>query len=67
MNRLTAAELAAFLGITPAGIRSLIRNHGIRPVGKAGKANLYDVATALDTLGAHDRRFVRKRRQPMAQ
>ena len=66
MKRLTAAELAVFLGVTAAGVRSLVRNHGIRPVGKAGKANLYDVDAVLDTLGTHDRRFVRKRRRPMA-
>lgn len=66
MKRLTAAELAAFLGITAAGARSLIRNHGIRPVGKRGKANEYDPATVLDALGTHDRRYVRKRRSLMA-
>lgn len=66
MKRLTAAELAAFLGLTAAGVRSLLRNHRIGPVGKVGKANLYDVDAVLDTLGAHDRRFVRKRRSPMA-
>ena len=65
--RLTAAELAAFLGLTAAGVRSLLRNHGIEPTGKRGKANEYDARAVIDTLGAHDRRFVRKRRSPMAQ
>lgn len=66
MNHLTAAELAAFLGITAAGVRSLLRNHGIAPTGKRGRANLYDARHVLDTLGAHDRQFVRKRRRAMA-
>lgn len=66
MNHLTAAELAAFLGITAAGVRSLIRNHEIRPVGKRGRANLYDARAVVDTLGTHDRRFTRKRRGAMA-
>lgn len=65
--KLTTAELAAFLGITAAGVRSLIRNHGIDPTGKRGKANEYDARAVIDALGAHDRRFVRKRRRPMAQ
>ena len=67
MNLLTAAEIAAFLGMTPAGVRSLIRNHKIAPVGKRGRANLYDARAAVDTLGPHDRRFTRKRRSLMAQ
>jgi hypothetical protein len=66
VNHLTAAELAAFLGLTTAGVRSLIRNHGIQPIGKSGKANLYDARTVVDTLGGHDRRFARKRRRLMA-
>ena len=66
MKPLTAAELAVFLGLTAAGVRSLIRNHGLSPVGKNGRANLYDTRAVIDTLGPHDRRFVRKRRRPMA-
>ena len=64
--KLTTAELAVFLGITAAGVRSLLRNHGIEPTGKLGRANEYDARAVIDTLGAHDRRFVRKRRRPMA-
>lgn len=67
VNLLTTAELAAFLGLTPAGVRSLIRNHKIRPDGKRGRANLYDARAVVDTLGPHDRRFTRKRRNLMAQ
>lgn len=62
MNDLTAAELGAFLGITATSARSLIHRHGIKPVGKRGRANLYDARKFIDTVGAHDRRFLRKRR-----
>lgn len=66
MSRLTTAELAVFLGITAAGVRSLIRNHHIEPVGKRGRANEYDARAVINTLGPHDRRFTRKRRRDMA-
>jgi hypothetical protein len=66
MSRLTVAEIAVFLGITAAGVRSLIRNHGIAPTGKRGRANEYDARAVVDTLGPHDRRFTRKRRRDMA-
>lgn len=56
MNRLTAAELGAFLGITATSVRSIVKRKGIRPVGKVGKAHLYDVAEVLRHAGAHDRR-----------
>lgn len=62
MNRLTAAEIGVVLGLTAAGVRSLIRNHQIQAVGKAGRANLYDAPTVVKTLGPHDRRFVHRRR-----
>ena len=56
MNRLTTAELAAFLGITTSGLRNVIQRKAIQPVGKRGKAHLYDVAEVLRHTGAHDRR-----------
>ena len=65
--RLTAAELAAFLGLTPSAIRSLIKRHAIEPSGKRGKAHEYDARAFIDTVGGHDRRFVRKRRSLMQQ
>ena len=65
-DRLTVSELAAFLSLTPAGVRSLLRNHGIAPVGKEGRANLYDARSVVDTLGGHDRSLGRKRRRNMA-
>ena len=64
-DHLTAAELAAFLYLTPATIRSLILRHNIEPVGKEGRANLYAARDFVDTVGGHDRRFVRKRRGRM--
>lgn len=66
-NQLTAAELATFLYLTPAGVRQLIRRHGIKPTGKEGKANLYDARAFIDTVGGHDRRVARKRRPLMSQ
>lgn len=56
MKRLTAAELAAFLGITAAGVRQIVKRKSIEPVGKDGKAHLYDVDEVLRHAGTHDRR-----------
>jgi hypothetical protein len=56
MNRLTAAELAAFLGITAAGVRQIVKRHGVEARGKDGKAHLYDPDDVLRHAGAHDRR-----------
>ena len=66
-DHLTAAELAAFLSLRPATIRSLIKRHEIQPVGKEGKAHLYAARAFVDKVGGHDRRFVRKRRSAMQQ
>lgn len=56
MNRLTAAEIAAFLGLTAAGVRKVIERHEVKAKGKRGKAHLYDPADVLRHAGAHDRR-----------
>lgn len=56
MKALTAAELAAFLGITAAGVRQIIRRHKIRPIAKQGRAHLYDPDTILRHATALDRR-----------
>lgn len=56
MKRLTAAELAAFLGVTAAAVRQVVKRKGIEPVGKTGKAHLYDVDEVLRHAGTHDRR-----------
>ena len=56
MNRLTAAEIGAFLGVTAAAVRQIVKLKGIDAVGKDGKANLYDVREVIRHAGAHDRR-----------
>ena len=56
---LTVAELAAFLGLTPSGLRNIISRKHIAAVGKRGKANLYDPAEVLRHAGSHDRRVTR--------
>ena len=55
MNALTATELAAFLGMTPSGVRNIISRKHVRPVDKRGKANLYDPRQVIRHAGAHDR------------
>jgi hypothetical protein len=55
MNALTAAELAAFLGMTASGVRNVISRKRIAPIGKRGKANLYDSREVIRHAGAHDR------------
>lgn len=57
MNTLTAAELAAFLGMTSSGVRNVISRKHIAPVGKRGKANLYRPSDVLRHAGARDRRL----------
>lgn len=57
---LTVAELAAFLGLTPSGLRNIISRKQIAPVGKRGKANVYDPAEVLRHAGVRDRRATRQ-------
>lgn len=64
-DHLTAGEIGLFLGITAATVRSLVMRYEIRPVGKEGRANLYDARAFVDMVGSHDRRYVRKRRGVM--
>lgn len=56
MKRLTAAELAAFLGVTAAAVRQVVKRKDIAPVGKIGRAHLYDVDEVTRHTGTHDRR-----------
>jgi len=65
MNALTAAELAAFLCVKPGTVRVMILREGIKPVGKRGRAYLYDARAFIDTVGPHDRGVTRKRRSLM--
>lgn len=60
MNRLTAAEIAVFLGVTSAAVRQIVRRNHVSPCGKIGRANLYDVRVVLRHAGAHDRRMPRQ-------
>lgn len=65
LDLLTAAQLAAFLCVKPGTIRVMIKREGIKPVGKAGRAYLYDARAFVDTVGGHDRGVIRKRRTLM--
>lgn len=56
MSPLTAAEIAAFLGITAGAVRQIIRRKDVDHVGKIGRAKLYDPAEVLRHAGTHDRR-----------
>lgn len=51
----TVADLAAYLGVTPARIRQVIAKHGIAPTGQRWKAKLYDPREVLRHAGAHHR------------
>lgn len=62
MRLLTAAEIGAFLGITDSGVRQIARRHNIRPKGKAGRANLYDIDEVIRHAGSHDRSAPREYR-----
>lgn len=57
MRLLTAAEIGAFLGITAAGVRQIVKRHRIEAAGKAGRANLYDPHDVFRAAGHHDRRM----------
>lgn len=62
LDLLTAAQLAAFLCVKPGTVRVMIHREGIKPVGKMGRANLYDAREFVNKVGAHDRGIARKRR-----
>jgi len=52
----SAAEIAAFLGMSASGVRNIISRNHIQPIGKRGKANLYNAREVIRHAGAHDRR-----------
>lgn len=60
MRLLTAAEIGAFLGVTPSAVRQIVRRNGIRAKGKIGKAMLYDAEEVLGHAGVLDRRAPRQ-------
>lgn len=51
----TVAEIAAFINVTPARVRQIISEHGIKETGTEWKAKLYDARTVLRHAGARDR------------
>lgn len=54
--RLTVAELAAFLGISRAGVRKVISRYQVQAAGKGHfGAKLYDPRDVLRHTGSHDR------------
>lgn len=57
MRPLTTAEIGAFLGITAAAVRQIVKRKQIAPVGKEGRANLYNAREVIRHAGAHDRRI----------
>lgn len=54
---LTAAEAAAFLGISAGAVRQIVRRHHIPAVGKRGHAKVYWMHEIARHAGAHDRRL----------
>lgn len=58
---MTVAEIAAFLGMSPSGVRQVVRRHRIRSNGRHGRALTYSPAEVLLHAGAHDRQQRRRR------
>lgn len=52
---LTAAEIGAFLGVSAAAIRQTVSRRQIAPIGKEGRANLYNPTDVLRHMGTRDR------------
>ena len=65
-GHLTVAQLAAFLCVKPATVRKMASRDKIEPVGKNGRANLYDAKAFVLAVGVHDRSVARKRRRPVS-
>lgn len=64
---LTAAELAAFLGISASGVRQIVRRHQVTPRAREGRAHLYDPDDVLRHAGTFDRRGGRNMPSHMSQ
>jgi hypothetical protein len=56
--KLTVAELAAFLGMSASGVRTVISRHQVQAVGTMWKAKLYRPDDVLRHTGARDRQVV---------
>lgn len=52
---LTAAEIAAFLGVTPGRVRQIVSKHAIPRRGRRGRAPTYDVREVVRHTGVTDR------------
>lgn len=51
----TAAEIAAFLGVSASRVRHVIADHQVQACGVRSKAKLYHPAEVIRHAGAHDR------------
>lgn len=56
MRPLRADEIAAFLGMSASGVRNVISRRKIKPIGKVGKAHVYDPDVVIKAAGPRDRR-----------
>lgn len=52
---ISAAEIAAFLGITASAVRHIVRRNGISPVAQRGHAKLYWMHEVKQHSGTDDR------------
>lgn len=51
----TAAEIAAFLGVSASRVRHVIADHQVQACGTRWKAKLYHAPEVIRHAGAHDR------------
>jgi hypothetical protein len=56
--KLTVAEIALYLGMTPSGVRTVISKHKIPSAGTRWKAKLYWPDDVLRHTGTEDRQVV---------
>ena len=52
----TVVDIAAYLGVTPARVRQIVAEHGIKPTGARWKAKLYDPRDVFPHFGTNRRR-----------
>lgn len=55
-GRATVVDIAALVGVTPARIRQIIQERGIKSTGHRWKAKLYDPADFLQLRVGHHKR-----------
>lgn len=62
---LTAAEIAAVIGVSASAVRHTVRRNSIKAIGKGDNgANLYDVHQVLEEAGWHFRGDTPERESP---